>query len=108
MRLTIAVGVVAASLLGAAGGVSHAVDGKEVYAQKCETCHSIHGVGGKMAKLGGPLDDVGSTRDAAWLKAYFQDPKSKLPDAKMPKLKLTDEEWDAVTQYMLSLKGGAK
>jgi nitric oxide reductase subunit C len=85
-----------------------AVDGKQVYEQKCQTCHSIGGVGGKMAKLGGPLDGVGSKRDATWLKEYFHDPKSKIADSKMPKLKLTDEEWDAVTQYVLSLKGGGK
>ncbi len=98
--------VVAAAL--ALASQAFAVDGKQVYQQKCETCHSVGGVGGKMAKLGGPLDDVGSKRDEAWLKAYFADPKSKMPDAKMPKLKLTDEEWDAVTKYMLSLKGGSK
>ena len=85
-----------------------AVDGQQVYDQKCKSCHSIGGVGGAMAKLGGPLDDVGSKRDEACLKAYFADPKSKIPESKMPKLKLTDDEWAAVTKYMLSLKGPAK
>lgn len=43
-----------------------------------------------------------------WLKAYFKDPKSKIPDSKMPKMTLSDEDWDAVTKYLLTLKGAAK
>ena len=85
-----------------------AVEGQQVYDQKCKSCHSIGGVGGAMMKLGGPLDDVGAKHDAEWFKAYFADPKSKIPTAKMPKLKLTDDEWAAITQYMLTLKGSAK
>lgn len=105
MRRTL---VMAALLILGGAGASLAADGKQVYDAKCMTCHSIGGTGGKMAKLGGALDDVGSKRDAAWLKAYIQDPKSKMPDAKMPKVKLTDDELDAVTQYISSLKGGSK
>jgi mono/diheme cytochrome c family protein len=85
-----------------------AADGQQIYDQKCKACHSIGGVGGPMAKLGGPLDAVGAKRDAAWLKAYFKDPKSKIPDSKMPKMDLPDADWDAVTTYLLTLKGGAK
>jgi len=85
-----------------------AADGQQIFEQKCKTCHSIGGVGGPMAKLGGPLDDVGAKRDQAWLEAYFKDPKSKIPDSKMPKMNLSDADWAAVTQYMLTLKGGGK
>ena len=65
-------------------------------------CHSLKGVGGKLVEKGGPLDGIGSKRDAAWLRAYFADPKSKIPDAKMPKLKLSPAEWDALVEYMLT------
>ena len=41
---------------------------------------------------------------ASWLKAYIADPKSKMPDAKMPKLNLSADDLDAVVQYMLTLK----
>ena len=81
-----------------------AADAPESYDKKCKLCHSIKGDGGKQAEKGGPLDGVGSKRDAAWLEAYFRDPKSKMPDAKMPKLKYTDEELKALVDYMLSLK----
>jgi nitric oxide reductase subunit C len=83
---------------------ARAEDGKALYEKKCKVCHSLGGDAGKMAEKGGALDGIGSKRDEAWLRAYFADPKSKIPDAKMPKLKLTPAEWDALVAYMLSLK----
>jgi mono/diheme cytochrome c family protein len=93
-------------LLAGAGTVfAGAEDGKKAFeAKKCITCHSLGSEKGTMAKLGGPLDGVGAKRDAAWLKAYLVDPKSKVPNSKMPKQNLTEKEIDDLTQYMLSLK----
>lgn len=86
-------------------GTVWAADGSAVYEKKCKACHSIAGVGGPMAKqLGGPLDGVGAKRDEAWLKEYLKDPKSKMPNAKMPKVSLSDEEFNAVVAYLLTLK----
>ncbi|MBI4518507.1 MAG: cytochrome c [Deltaproteobacteria bacterium] len=81
-----------------------AVDGTALYEKKCKTCHSIGGVAGPMAKTGGALDGVGAKRDATWLREYFKDPKSKIPESKFPKLTLSDEEWEALVAYMLTLK----
>ncbi len=81
-----------------------AADGAAIYEKKCKACHSIGGVGGPMAKTGGALDDVGSKHDEAWLRDYLKDPKSKMPNAKMPKVSLSDEDFNAVVTYMLSLK----
>ena len=83
-------------------------EGKALYEKKCKVCHSIAGDAGKMADKGGPLDGVGSKRDAAWLKAYLTDPKSQMPDAKMPKMKFSDEELADHIAYMLTLTGPAK
>jgi mono/diheme cytochrome c family protein len=81
--------------------------GKKVYAaQKCSTCHSIAGVGSKMA----PLDGVGSKLTAAEIKAWIVDPDpltAKLatkPKVKMKKYTLPDAELDALIAYMSSLK----
>ena len=82
-----------------------AEDGKRVFAEKkCINCHSLGSEKGAMAKLGGPLDGVGGKRDAAWLKGYFTDPKSQLPNAKMPSQKLTEKQVEDLVQYMLTVK----
>ena len=101
MRLTGALIVAAISI---ACSVAAADDAKTLYDKKCAACHSLKGEAGKFADKGGPLDGVGSKRDEAWLRAYFADPKSKIPDAKMPKMKLSPAEWDTLVKYMLSLK----
>lgn len=97
-------GIALGVALSLCAGAAWAADGKEIYDAKCKACHSIGGVGGPMAKMGGPLDGVGSKRDEAWLKAYFADPHSKIPESKMPKMKLSDDDWAAVTKYMLELQ----
>ncbi len=78
--------------------------GQELYEKKCKLCHSIKGEGGKQAEKGGPLDGVGGKHDRAWFEKYLQDPKSMLPDSKMPKLKFTDDELKAVVDFLLTLK----
>lgn len=80
------------------------VDAKALYDKKCKLCHSLGGEKGKKADLGGALDGVAAKRDDAWLRAYLKDPKSKIPDAKMPKVKLSDEELDAMVKLLLSHK----
>jgi cytochrome c2 len=105
MRRTLAAITVAAITVGLIGaGTSWAADAPQVYTKKCQACHSIAGVAGPMVKMGGPLDGVGTKRDEAWLRAYFKDPKAKIPESKMPKLTLSDDDWNAVVAYMLTLK----
>ena len=82
-----------------------AEEGQQVFAEKkCITCHTLGDQKGPAAQLGGPLDHVGGKRDAAWLKDYLTDPKSKIPDAKMPKQTLAEKELDDLVAYILSLK----
>ena len=88
----------------AAVNPARAMDAPPIYAKKCELCHSIGGVGGKKKNTGGKLDGVGSKRDEAWIRAYLEDPKSKIPDSKMKKLNISPEDTDAVVAYMMSLK----
>jgi mono/diheme cytochrome c family protein len=106
-RSALALGVAVATLAPARAraGVD---EGKALYEKQCKICHSVAGEGGKMADKGGPLDAVGSKHDAAWLKAYLPDPKSKVPDAKMPKVKLADPQLDDLVSFLLTLKGAAK
>jgi nitric oxide reductase subunit C len=81
-----------------------AEEGKALYDKKCKACHSIGGERGKMADQGGPLDGVGAKRDAEWLRKYLSDPKSVMPTAKMPKMKMTEQELADYVAYMQTLK----
>jgi nitric oxide reductase subunit C len=94
------------SILAATAGLVYAGadEGKALYQQKCKVCHSVAGDAGKMADKGGKLDGVGAKRDAEWLTKYLRDPKSVMPEAKMPKLKMTDQELADYVAYMLTLK----
>ena len=81
--------------------------GQKVYAdQKCATCHSVAGVGSKMA----PLDGVGTKLTPADIRMWMTDPDTmaaKLPvkpKIKMKKYTLKDEDMDALVSYLVSLK----
>ena len=81
--------------------------GQKVYAdQKCAACHSVAGVGSKMA----PLDGVGTKLTAADIRSWMTDPDgmaAKLavkPKIKMKKYTLKAEDLDALVSYMVSLK----
>jgi nitric oxide reductase subunit C len=98
--------LLAALISGAMATAAHAGadEGKALYQQKCRVCHSVAGDAGKMADKGGKLDGVGAKHDADWLTKYLRDPKSVMPDAKMPKVKMTDQELADYVAYMLTLK----
>jgi nitric oxide reductase subunit C len=92
--------------LGAMASLAHAGadEGGALYEKQCKVCHSLKGDAGKMADKGGPLDGIGAKRDAGWLKAYLQDPKSKNPDSKMPKMKLGEQQIDDLVAFLQTLK----
>ena len=96
--------IAALSVATARDASAGAEEGRALYETKCKVCHSIGSERGKMADKGGPLDGVGSKRDAAWLTKYLTDPKSVMPDAKMPKMKMSDAETADHVAYMLTLK----
>jgi mono/diheme cytochrome c family protein len=110
--------VAAAALVLAFGATASAQDaakiekGKQVYeaaAPKCKVCHAIAGAGNAK----GSLDGVGAKLKAEEIKAWMRTPKEMTEKAKamrkptMPayaKEKMSDEDLEALTAYMLSLK----
>jgi mono/diheme cytochrome c family protein len=86
--------------------------GQKIYdTEKCNTCHQIKGVGGKLSTA---LDTVGSKFSEADIRKWLTTPA--VMEAKLPKKpampmstylkshKLADADVDALTAYMLSLK----
>jgi mono/diheme cytochrome c family protein len=80
------------------------LDIQDYYNKKCKVCHTLNGVSGPKAKVGGSLDGVGAKHDKAWFKALLTDPTSVLPDTKKKKTKMTPEELDAMAQFMSEQK----
>ncbi len=117
MILRLVVAGIAGFTLGMGAGASAqdaglVAKGKKVYdgaTPKCKICHSIAGEGNAK----GSLDGVGSKVKAEEVKAWLRTPKEMAAKAKavrkppMPaytKEKLSDEDLEAVTAYLVSLK----
>lgn len=104
--------IMAAAGLGAAGAPAQAPTaaqieaGKAVYAKnKCQTCHSVAGVGSKMS----PLDGVGSKLKPEEIREWITNPapliaklKTK-PKVTMKAYKMSDEDLNALVAYLSSL-----
>ena len=84
----------------------NAAQGAKVYAaQKCDTCHVIGDVGGK---LGPELTSIGTKRTATWLEKYLLDPRAFNPDGKMPLQAVKGQELKDLVAYLVTLKGRKK
>ncbi|MBE9504510.1 MAG: c-type cytochrome [Proteobacteria bacterium] len=94
------------ALLTVGAGISFAGDGEKVFKKKCKGCHTttakkkmgpgLKGVFGRESAIAGTLDDAGLT-------AYLKDPKAVNKKAKMPNLKLEDDQITSVIEYLKTL-----
>ncbi|MCG6550924.1 MAG: c-type cytochrome [Candidatus Magnetominusculus sp. LBB02] len=96
-------------------GGEKVAQGEALFKEKgCRGCHKVDGVGGDLGKA---LDGVGYQPIAYfpmkhvagehtvynWLKQHFDDPRAIVPESAM-KVKLTPEEVDLLTTYVLSFR----
>ena len=113
--LAVFAGVGLVLALGASAGAQDAATiekGKQIYdaaTPKCKVCHAIGGVGNAK----GALDSVGAKLNAEEIKAWMRTPKEMTEKTKAtrkplmpayPKEKMSDQDLEALTAYMLSLK----
>ena len=105
-QLVVAIAFGAAlTVAGASPAFADTAKGKQLYKDKqCSMCHRINESGGKK---GPALDDVGNTRDTAWLEKYLVNPKSIMPKGTMPPAKVTPSELLELIDYLGTLKVGA-
>jgi mono/diheme cytochrome c family protein len=99
-------------ILGVATGAAHAQanieKGKQVYAaEKCQTCHSIGGVGNKK----GPLDGTGTKLSADEIREWIVNAPAMTAKAnatRKPAMKsypnIAKDDLDALVAYLHSLK----
>jgi cbb3-type cytochrome oxidase cytochrome c subunit len=77
--------------------------GKQLYEVKyqCQNCHTIGSSGGYV---GPALTNVGNWMNTAWIKAWLKNPQALVPGAIEPRRDFTDEEINALTAYLLTLR----
>ena len=84
-----------------------AAKGKQLYEVKyqCQSCHTI-GLGGGY--VGPNLSNVGNWMAAGWIEAWLRNPQALVPAAIEPRRAFTDDEIEALTAYLLTLRQTAK
>ena len=79
--------------------------GKQLYEVKyqCQSCHTIGGAGGYV---GPNLNNAGGWLTPAWIEAWLGNPQALVPDTIEPRRNLTNEEIQALTAYLMTLRAG--
>jgi nitric oxide reductase subunit C len=85
------------------GGPELAAAGKELYEVKyaCQACHTIGSSGGYV---GPNLSNAGNWLTAQWITQWLRNPQSLVPGAIEPRRNFTDQEIEALTAYLVTLK----
>lgn len=83
-------------------------EGKQLVEQVgCYGCHSMKREGIMANSTAPDLSNVGSKiKSRRWLFNWLKDPASIWPGTHMPSMKLSDEEANDITEYLLSLEKG--
>ncbi len=66
----------------------------------CSACHRVNKQGGE---IGPDHTDLASRLNREWLEQWLKDPKSIKPDVRMPRFTFKDWEFDAITDYLMTL-----
>jgi nitric oxide reductase subunit C len=72
---------------------------------QCQSCHTIGGTGGYV---GPNLNNAGGWLTPAWIEAWLKNPQALVPDSIEPRRNFTNEEIQALTAYLMTLRAGIK
>ena len=79
-----------------------AVNGEQVFKQKCSMCHVVNGNGGK---IGPELTKISARMKEKDVKLKLENPKKSNPNSIMPSFKtLPKADMDALSGYLKTLK----
>ncbi|HLH52750.1 MAG TPA: c-type cytochrome [Candidatus Acidoferrales bacterium] len=81
--------------------------GKQLFEGKyaCQSCHTIGATGGYV---GPNLNNAGNWLTPAWIEAWLRNPQALVPDTIEPRRAFTDDEIQALTAYLLTLRVSGK
>jgi cbb3-type cytochrome oxidase cytochrome c subunit len=69
---------------------------------RCSICHPAQNKGGAFKNVYAPdLTAVGSKVRIEWLKKWLKEPQDYFPKTRMPRYRFTDEQIDALTEYIM-------
>lgn len=85
--------------------IAKRVNRPQIYNQMCLACHSLEGQGGA---IGPALDGIGARRNKDYIIAWLRHPQAVKPDAKMPKLPLTETDISELAAFLSELKTGGQ
>lgn len=71
---------------------------QEIFA--CSGCHTVNGHGGQV---GPDHTDLASRLKRDWIRQWLQNPQAIKPDVSMPRFKFRDWEFEALTDYLMTL-----
>jgi mono/diheme cytochrome c family protein len=77
--------------------------GKQLYEVKCQ-CNACHTIGSAGGYVGPNLSNAGNWLNAAWIEEWLKNPQALVPGTIEPRRSLTDQEVQALTAYVLTLK----
>jgi sulfur oxidation c-type cytochrome SoxX len=81
--------------------VSAAAGEKLVLDKACMACHKL---GDRDGGIAPDLTYEGLLKDEKWVMDHFRNPRATVPDSIMPTFRFSDEEFGAMTAYLVSLK----
>jgi mono/diheme cytochrome c family protein len=67
----------------------------------CAACHKL---GARDGQIAPDLSFEGLIKDEPWIYEHFRNPRSTVPDSIMPSFRFADEEFRAMSAYLVSLK----
>jgi nitric oxide reductase subunit C len=76
---------------------AHTIKKPEIFDTLCLACHAVAGKGGA---IGPALDGTSKTRDPKWLREWLTDPQKIKPGTTMPKLPMSDNDLNALVEYL--------
>ncbi|MBI4837954.1 MAG: c-type cytochrome [Nitrospirae bacterium] len=77
-------------------------DGEKLYHEvfACGGCHAVDGRGGEV---GPEHTDAASRLKREWIEQWLKNPQAVQPDMRMPRFKFKDWEFEALTDYLMTL-----